>query len=416
MDRTLERMLQKLSLPIRRQLQAVPASCWEQVQEIRLQQGREPYLVVAGRPMRLGQLLHRPISTEPVQPQQLQESFAALCDYSVHTCLPQLLEGYLTVEGGHRIGIGATAVIQNGRLCSVRQVSSLNLRIAHCIAHPASLSIEPLAEQLFSRGLCSVLVAGEPGSGKTTLLRSLSCWLAGRWKVTIVDERGELYEPNPSAQDGLCCMDFLRGFPKAQGVLQAVRTLSPQVIVCDELGDCEEVQQLLYALNTGVCLLASIHAGSREQLCRRQPFLQLQASGSLDRVLLLRGASHPGQVQEILEIHPSASSLEAYRSPRWYCHCCDSTLHAADAECTPPLHPQEVAAPPRGKGRERAGVGGSGHCSWRYRGGWWKVYTFDVERRYDAVTPKAYHSTPASYRATFPNGKVLDCGRSIYLM
>ena len=213
------------------------------------------------------------------------------------------------MEGGHRIGIGATAVIQNGRLCSVRQVSSLNLRIAHCIAHPASLSIEPLAEQLFSRGLCSVLVAGEPGSGKTTLLRSLSCWLAGRWKVTIVDERGELYEPNFSAQDGLCCMDFLRGFPKAQGVLQAVRTLSPQVIVCDELGDCEEVQQLLYALNTGVCLLASIHAGSREQLCRRQPFLQLQASGSLDRVLLLRGASHPGQVQEILEIHPSASSL-----------------------------------------------------------------------------------------------------------
>ena len=140
------------------------------------------------------------ISTEPVQPQQLQESFAALCDYSVHTCLPQLLEGYLTVEGGHRIGIGATAVIQNGRLCSVRQVSSLNLRIAH----PASLSIEPLAEQLFSRGLCSVLVAGEPGSGKTTLLRALSCWLAGRWKVTIVDERGELYEPNFSAQDGLC--------------------------------------------------------------------------------------------------------------------------------------------------------------------------------------------------------------------
>lgn len=313
MDRTLERMLQKLSLPIRRQLQAVPASCWEQVQEIRLQQGREPYLVVAGRPMRLGQLLHRPISTEPVQPQQLQESFAALCDYSVHTCLPQLLEGYLTVEGGHRIGIGATAVIQNGRLCSVRQVSSLNLRIAHCIAHPsahpASLSIEPLAEQLFSRGLCSVLVAGEPGSGKTTLLRALSRWLSGRWKVTIVDERGELYEPNFSAQDGLCCMDFLRGFPKAQGVLQAVRTLSPQVIVCDELGDCEEVQQLLYALNTGVCLLASIHAGSREQLYRRQPFLQLQASGSLDRVLLLRGASHPGQVQEILEIHPSASSL-----------------------------------------------------------------------------------------------------------
>ena len=143
-------------------------------------------------------------------------------------------------------------------------------------------------------------IAGGTGSGKTTLLRALSRWLAGRWKVTIVDERGELYEPNLSAQDGLCCMDFLRGFPKAQGVLQAVRTLSPQVIVCDELGDCEEVQQLLYALNTGVCLLASIHAGSREQLYRRQPFLQLQASGSLDRVLLLRGASPPRQVQEIL--------------------------------------------------------------------------------------------------------------------
>lgn len=218
MDRTLERMLQKLSLPIRRQLQAVPASCWEQVQEIRLQQGREPYLVVAGRPMRLGQLLHRPISTEPVQPQQLQESFAALCDYSVHTCLPQLLEGYLTVEGGHRIGIGATAVIQNGRLCSVRQVSSLNLRIAHCIAHPsahpASLSIEPLAEQLFSRGLCSVLVAGEPGSGKTTLLRALSCWLAGRWKVTIVASGESCMSQILLRRTGCAAWIFCAAFPR----------------------------------------------------------------------------------------------------------------------------------------------------------------------------------------------------------
>lgn len=303
MDRTLERLLQKLSPPIRRQLQQIPPDCWEQVQEIRLQQGREPYAVVAGRPMCLKQLLHRPVQAEPVEPQQLQESFAALCDYSVHTCLPQLLEGYLTVEGGHRIGIGATAVIQDGRLCSVRQVSSLNLRIAHRIGQ--GIAVEPLAEQLFGGGLCSVLVAGEPDSGKTTLLRALSGWLAGRWKVTVVDERGELYEPNPSAPDGMCCIDLLRGFPKAQGVLQAVRTLSPQVIVCDELGDCEEAQQLLYALNTGVCLLASIHAGSREQLCRRQPFLQLQASGSLDRVVLLRGASHPSQVQEIWELHPS---------------------------------------------------------------------------------------------------------------
>ena len=171
MDRTLERMLQKLSLPIRRQLQAVPASCWEQVQEIRLQQGREPYLVVAGRPMSLGQLLHRPISTEPVQPQQLQESFAALCDYSVHTCLPQLLEGYLTVEGGHRIGICGSGVVRDGEVRNLRQLSSLAIRVAREVP---GLSAAVL-DRLWSGGvLQSTLLLSPPGGGKTTLLRCMN--------------------------------------------------------------------------------------------------------------------------------------------------------------------------------------------------------------------------------------------------
>ena len=285
---------------LRRPVERLDGTSQARVEELRLRAGR-PLTLVCPEGERTV-----PGAEAPVRSMDLSLVLEIATQASTHTALERVRNGFFTVRGGHRIGICGSGVVRDGEVRNLRQLSSLAIRVAREVP---GLSAAVL-DRLWSGGvLQSTLLLSPPGGGKTTLLRALSRWLSGRWKVTIVDERGELYEPNFSAQDGLCCMDFLRGFPKAQGVLQAVRTLSPQVIVCDELGDCEEVQQLLYALNTGVCLLASIHAGSREQLCRRQPFLQLQASGSLDRVLLLRGASHPGQVQEIWEIHPSASSL-----------------------------------------------------------------------------------------------------------
>lgn len=98
------------------------------------------------------------------------------------------------------------------------------------------------------------------------------------------------------------CIDVLRGFPKAIGILQAVRTLSPQVVVCDEVGSGEEVRGLLEAVNCGVSLLASIHAGSMEQLLLRPQFHALQQSSTFEKIVLLQGAHAPTAVETVYKV------------------------------------------------------------------------------------------------------------------
>ncbi len=272
----LQQLLNKLPPALAGQLEALPESCWDSLQEIRLQEGREMWLIFPGKMLSIGQVIP---NGKTVSREEIEQSFAALCDYSVHTFLPQIVHGFLTIQGGHRIGLGGTAVVQDGKVTSIRELSSLNIRLARKQDNPEE--VEKIARSLFDRGLCSVLIAGEPGSGKTTLLRALAFFLSRRWRVTVVDERGEIVDRGLLPLGG--CLDVLRGYPKPAGILQAVRTLSPQVVICDELGTLAETEQLLQAVNCGVRFVASIHAGSLEELFRRPQFQLLQKKKRLRR-------------------------------------------------------------------------------------------------------------------------------------
>ena len=238
----LQQLIGKLPPALAGQLEALPESCWDSLQEIRLQEGREMWLIFPGKMLSIGQVIP---NGKTVSREEIEQSFAALCDYSVHTFLPQIVHGFLTIQGGHRIGLGGTAVVQDGKVTSIRELSSLNIRLARKQDNPEE--VEKIARSLFDRGLCSVLIAGEPGSGKTTLLRALAFFLSRRWRVTVVDERGEIVDRGLLSLGG--CLDVLRGYPKPAGILQAVRTLSPQVVICDELGTLAETEQLLQAVS-----------------------------------------------------------------------------------------------------------------------------------------------------------------------
>ncbi len=291
----IETLLMKLSPEIQAQLAALPLTLWESVQEIRLQEGKPPYLVLPGKVALLEELCDQPIS-EPVTREMLEHSFAALCEYSVHTYLPQIQNGFITVTGGHRIGLGGTAVLHEGKIISLRQISSMNIRLAR----ENTAEIREAAQTLFGQGLCSVLIAGEPSSGKTTILRSLALWLSGvqneeRHRVAVVDERGEIIDEAAYKDSG--CLDVLKGFPKSVGILQAVRTLSPQVVVCDEIGDGQETDQMIEAINCGVFILATIHAASCEELQKRPQFQKLQSVGAFQKLVLLEGAKYPAQIK-----------------------------------------------------------------------------------------------------------------------
>lgn len=222
---------------------------------------------------------------------ELQEVFVKACEHSVFSHEHEISRGYIAMNFSCRAGVCGTAVTDNGHVKSVRDVSSIVFRVPR--------EILGCADRLLARDEISggVLIAGEPSSGKTTFLRdvvrSLSVGRFGRiYRTAVIDERGELggFDLGP-------CADVLRGYPKQEGFDIAIRMLSPQVIVCDELAptDLKTVEQAVFS---GVPLVASVHA-CRRDFNRRPLCRELLETGAFDTVVFLSGRARPGEIELI---------------------------------------------------------------------------------------------------------------------
>jgi stage III sporulation protein AA len=228
---------------------------------------------------------------------QLESCFYALCDYSIHTHQEDIRQGFVTLRGGHRAGISGSCVWENGQPAGIRDVSSICIRIARQKKGAA----DRLAAMLLTGEIGGgILIVGAPGSGKTTLLRDLARQLAGGltgtyYRVAAVDERGELgaaADGVPQNDLGVCC-DLLDGFPKGEGIEIAVRTLSPDFILCDELGGAEEIEAVRQSLCRGVRMAASIHATDLDELLARPGVRELLGTGAFSHLILL--GKRPGE-------------------------------------------------------------------------------------------------------------------------
>lgn len=166
-------------------------------------------------------------------------------------------QGYITAPGGHRIGLCGEVSCQDGNVMGVRNVNSINIRVARDF---------PGIGKIPARSNSSILIIGAPGWGKTTLLRDLSRQIAGTETVAVVDERGELF-PEGFARGKR--MDVLTGCPKSSGIDMVLRTMGPACIAVDEITAASDTEALVQAVGCGVRLLATAHAASVDDFrCR----------------------------------------------------------------------------------------------------------------------------------------------------
>ncbi len=223
---------------------------------------------------------------------EVEDVFKRLCGYSVHSFKDAINRGYITVAGGHRAGVAGTAVTENGRVTAVRDICSINLRIAREIKGAA----DEIYKSEFSNGLCSVIIAGPPASGKTTVLRDLArrlsdCNTGNCLKTFVCDERGEIGAAfSGIAQNdlGVNC-DLLTSYPKSEGIMIGLRSFSPDIIICDEIATDLELEAIEAGVNSGVCFALSIHARNEKELRTKPALKRLLLTGEFDRVILLSG-------------------------------------------------------------------------------------------------------------------------------
>lgn len=221
---------------------------------------------------------------------EMRELFLRICGYSVHSYTESIIRGYITISGGHRIGVAGTAVTENGKIIAVRDIECLNFRIAREIKGAAN----EIFNEYFSKNIKSVIIAGAPSGAKTTVLRDLARQLSGderglMKKVFICDERGEIAASLGSeAQNdiGINC-DVVTAYPKGDGIMTGLRAFSPDIIICDEVATDEEVKAIECGVNSGVEFILSIHARSEKELKSKPILKRLLKTGAFSDIILL---------------------------------------------------------------------------------------------------------------------------------
>lgn len=195
-----------------------------------------------------------------VSQQDIMDSFNIITEYSAYAYEENLVEGYITVPGGHRIGVGGYMTLQSNKSEVIKNIRFLNFRVRHFVFGCSN----KVVEEILKNGMNNILIISPPALGKTTLLRDMIRNISNQKigeSICVIDERNEIggcYKGIPTIDLGMRT-DVISNCSKAKGILMAIRAMAPTIIAVDEIGGEEDKKALEYAYISGVKIMATIH-------------------------------------------------------------------------------------------------------------------------------------------------------------
>ncbi|WP_199798711.1 stage III sporulation protein AA [Clostridium tetani] len=229
-----------------------------------------------------------------------------MSSYSIYAYDNEIKQGYITINGGHRVGICGKCVVEGEKVKTIKYPASLNIRICREVA---GCSDKILPYILKSSMVENTIIISPPNCGKTTLLRDIAKKLSNGiskldlkgMKVCVIDERSEIascVNGVPQLNLGLRT-DVLDSCPKSQGIMMAIRSMSPDVIVCDEIGSTEDIESIIKAMNSGVKLITTVHGYDVKDIYEREVFKGAIENKVFQKAIVLSSRKGVGTVEYI---------------------------------------------------------------------------------------------------------------------
>ena len=274
------------------------------LQEIRIKEGKPCILILEGREVVIQYITKR---------EDIKYILQRVSNYSLYAFEEDIKQGFITIKGGHRIGLAGECVMEDGKIKTIRNISSLNIRICREIIGCSNKIIEHLVK---NERVLNTLIISPPKCGKTTILRDIARKLSEKGKkVAVIDERSEIaacYLGVPQMDLGIRS-DVLDNCLKSEGMIMAIRSLSPEVIICDEIGSVKDIEALVMAFNSGVNIVVTLHGYSTEDFFNRKVFQELIENYILDRIVVLSNKNGVGTIEGIYSLPKEEGEIKCSR-------------------------------------------------------------------------------------------------------
>lgn len=236
----------------------------------------------------------------------IKQILVRVSNYSLYAYEEEIKQGYITIKGGHRIGIAGECVLAQGEVRTIRNISSLNIRICREVKGCSNEVMNFISK---NDRVFNTLIVSPPKCGKTTILRDIARNISNGMpinnlrgkKVAIIDERSEIascFNGIPQLDVGIRS-DILDNCLKKDGMIMSIRSLSPEILICDEIGTEGDIEALNMAFNSGVNIIVTIHGYSIEDIYKRRVFKDLLENSILDRIVILSNRNGPGTIENV---------------------------------------------------------------------------------------------------------------------